>query len=76
MTGDDNYSHVNRDNLRQPIQMQWPKKQETFSQFFSWFLKSTLKFEKLQKKMILIADVFPNIADVFPKLLTPKNEVG
>ena len=56
--------------------MQWPKKQETFSQFFSWFLKSTLKFEQFQKKMILIADVFPNIADVFPKLLTPKNVVG
>ena len=50
MTGDDNYSHVNRDNLRQPIQMQWRKKQEAFSQFFSRFLKSRLNFEGFQKR--------------------------
>ena len=34
----------------QPIQMQVSPKQETFSEFFSAFLKSKLNFEDFQKK--------------------------
>ena len=45
MIADGKYSLLNRDNLRQPIQMQVSQKQETFSEFFSAFLKSSLNFE-------------------------------
>ena len=41
-------------------------KQKTFSQFFASFLKSILNFELFQKRMTLIAEVFP-------KLRTPKH---
>ena len=34
----------------QPIQMQVSRKQKTFSEFFSAFLKSSLNFEHFQKK--------------------------
>ena len=45
----------------QPIQIVLSHKQKTFSQFFSAFLKFTLNFNVLEKKMILIADVFPKL---------------
>ena len=38
--------------------MQLSQKEQTFSQFISIFLKSSLNFENFQKKMILKADVF------------------
>ena len=41
---------LNRDNLRQPIQMQLSQKQKLFSQFFPVILKSRLNFEHFQKK--------------------------
>ena len=41
--------------------MQLSPKQETFSEFFSTFLKSSLNFEHFQKKMTLIGEVFPNL---------------
>ena len=50
LIGDGKYSLFNRDNLTQPIQMQVSRKQETFSQFFAAFLKSSLNFEHFQKK--------------------------
>ena len=68
LTADDQYSLLNRDNLTQPIGKQLFQKQKYFSQFFLAFLKSTLNFEHLQKKMTFIADLFP-------KLRTPKNVV-
>ena len=61
LTDDDKYSLLYRDNLKQPIQILLSQKQKTFSQFFSPFLKSTLNFEHFQKKMTLIADVFPKL---------------
>ena len=61
LTADDKYCLLYRDNLTQPIQIRLSQKQKTFSQFFSAFLKSTLNFEHFQKKMTLIADVFPKI---------------
>ena len=48
------------------IQMHLCKKQKTFSEFFSAFFESALNFEHFQKKMTLIAYVFP-------KLPTTKN---
>ena len=35
--------------------------QKIFSQFFSAFFESALNFEHFQKKMTLIAYVFPNL---------------
>ena len=46
--------------------MHLSQKQKIFSQFFSKFFKSALNFEHFQKKMTLIAYVFP-------KLPTTKN---
>ena len=48
------------------IQMHLSQKQKIFSEFFSAFFKSALNFEQFQKKMTLIAYVFP-------KLTTTKN---
>ena len=50
LSADGKYSLFNRDNLTQPIQMQLSRKQKTFSEFFSAFLKSSLNFEHFQKK--------------------------
>ena len=50
LSADGKYSLFNRDNLMQPIQMQVSRKQKTFSQFFSAFLKSNLNFEHFLKK--------------------------
>ena len=61
LTDDDKYCLLYRDNLTQTIQILLSQKQKTFSQFFSPFLKSTLNFELFQKKMTLIADVFPKL---------------
>ena len=48
------------------IQMHLSQKEKIFSQFFSAFFKSALNFKHFQKKMTLIAYVFP-------KLTTTKN---
>ena len=50
LSADDKYSFLNRDNLTQPIQMQLSRKEKTFSEFFSQFLKSSLNFEHFQTK--------------------------
>ena len=50
LTADDKCSLLNRDNLRQPIQMLLSPKQKTFSQFVSTILKSILKPKHFQKK--------------------------
>ena len=50
LSADGKYSLFNRDNLTQPIQMQVSRKQKTFSEFFSAFLKSSLNFEHFEKK--------------------------
>ena len=61
LTDDEKYSLLYRENLTQPIQLLLSQKQKTFSGFFSAFLKSTLNFAHFQKKMTLIADVFPKL---------------
>ena len=50
----------------QTIQTHWSQKQMIFSEYFSEFFESALNFEYFQKKMTLIAFVFP-------KLPTTKN---
>ena len=50
MIPDDKYSLYKRDNLMQPIKMHLSQKQKSFSHFFSVFPKSTLNFERFQKK--------------------------
>ena len=50
LTGDDKYFLVNRDNLRQPIQMQLSQKQKTSSEFVSVFFKFISNFEHFLKE--------------------------
>ena len=66
LTADDKYSLISRDNWMQTIQMQLSQKQNVFSEFFFAFFESALNFEPFQKKMTVIAYVFP-------KLPTTKN---
>ena len=61
LSEDDKYCLLYKDNLLQTLQILLSQKQKTFSEFFSAFLKSTLNFEHFQKKMTLIADVFPKL---------------
>ena len=49
LTAEDKYSLLNRDNLRQPIQVQLSQKQKAFSEFVAALFKSGLSFEYLQK---------------------------
>ena len=50
LTPDDKYSLLNRDKVKQPIQILLSEKQKSFSQFFSSFLKSTLNSQHFRKK--------------------------
>ena len=59
LAADDRYPVPNRENLMIPIEMQLSQKQKTFAYFFSAFLKSTLNFEDLKKKVTLIDFVLP-----------------
>ena len=61
LSEDDKYCLLYRENLTQPIQILLSQKQKTFSQFCAPFSKSPLNFEHFQKKMTLIADVFPKL---------------
>ena len=68
LTYDDKYSLLYRDILMQPIQIPFSQKHKTFCQFFSPFWKSTLNFERFQNEIT-------HIADVFPKLPSPKKMI-
>ena len=50
LTANDKCFLLNRDNLKQLIQMHLSEKQKTFSEFFSAILKSRLNFEHFPKK--------------------------
>ena len=60
------YSHSNTDNLPLPFQMQLSKKLKRFSSLFIAFSESALNFEHFREKKKFIAQVFP-------RLLTPKD---
>ena len=61
LTDNEKYSLLYRDNLTQQIQILLSPKPKTFSQLSSEILKSTLNFAHFQKKITLIADVFPKL---------------
>ena len=67
LSEDDKYCLLYNDNLLQPIQIHLSQKRNTFSDFFSAFLKSTLNFEHFEKKVTLISDVFPKLPS--PKMV-------
>ena len=67
LTDDDKYSLLYRDNLLQPIQIHLSQKRNTFSQFFSAFLKSRLNFEHFEKKVTLLSELFPKLPS--PKMV-------
>ena len=64
-TVDEKYHLLTRDYLRKSIQMHLFDKQKDSSHLFCPFFKPTLNFQHFQKKMTVIAYVFP-------KLRTPK----
>ena len=61
-TADDKYSLISRDKWMQTIQMFLSQEQQIFSHFFLAFFESALNFKHFQKKMTLIAYVFPKLA--------------
>ena len=62
LPADEKYYLLNRDNLAQPIKMQFSQKQKTFYQFPFAFLKPITNYNHFPKKMTLRADVFPEIS--------------
>ena len=60
-SADDMYSLISKENSMQTIQRHLSQKQKIFSQFFSAFSESALNFKQFEKKMTLIAYVFPNL---------------
>ena len=60
-TADDKYSLISRDNWMQTIQKHLSQKQKIFFEFFSAFFEFALNFGHFQKKMTLIAYVFPKL---------------
>ena len=59
MTANDKYSLLNGGNLTQPFPMHLSQKQKTFSKNSCAFFQSKLNFENFQKRMTLIAYVYP-----------------
>ena len=68
MRTDGKYSLLDRDNLKQRIQIQLSQKQKTFSHFFLHFWNLVQIWNIFKKNMTLMASVFS-------KLRTPKNMV-
>ena len=66
LTADDRYSLISKNKWEQTIQMHLSQKPKILSELFCAFFEFVLNFEHFQKKMILIAYVFP-------KLPTTKN---
>ena len=61
MTANDKYSLNSKDKRIKRIQMLLSQKENIFSRFFSAFLETALNIEHFQKKMTLIAYVFPKL---------------
>ena len=68
MTTDDKYSRRNMLNFSQQLEAPLSQKQKTFSAFFIAFPKCALNLEHLEKKMSILAKLFP-------ELLIPKEVV-
>ena len=61
LTANDKYSLISKDKWMKTFKMLLSQKQNIFPQFFSSFFESALNFEHFQKKMTLIAYVFPQL---------------
>ena len=61
LTGNDTYSLNSKDKSMQTIQMHLSQKPNIFSELFCAFFEFVLNFEHFQKKMTLIAYVFPKL---------------
>ena len=61
LTANNKYSVFSKDKWMQTIQILLSQKQKIFSGVFSAFLEFALNFEHFQKKMTLIAYVFPKL---------------
>ena len=62
LTADDRYSLISKNKWIQTIQMLLSQKKNIFPPFFTSFFEFPLNFEHFQKKMTLIAYVFPKLA--------------
>ena len=61
LTANDKDSLNSKDKLMQTIQMLLSQKKNIFSGVFSAFFESALNFEHFQKRMTVIAYVFPKL---------------
>ena len=61
LTADDRYSLISKNKWMQTIQMHLSQKPKFFSELFCAFFEFVLNFEHFQKKMTLIAYVFPKL---------------
>ena len=61
LTANDKYSLISKDKWMQTIQMDLSEKRKIFCQFFSAIFEYALNFGYFQKKMTLIAYVFPKL---------------
>ena len=61
LTANYKYSLISKDKWMQTIQMDLSQKRKIFSEFFSAVFESALNFGYFQKKMNLIAYVFPKL---------------
>ena len=59
LTADDRYSLISKNKWMQTIQMHLSQKPKIFSELFWAFFEFVLNLEHFQKKMTLIAYVFP-----------------
>ena len=61
LTADDSYSVISKNKWMQTIQMHLSQKPKIFYELFCAFFEFVLNFEHFQKKMTLIAYVFPKL---------------
>ena len=61
LTADDRYSLISKNKWMQTIQMHLSQKPKIFSELFWTFFEFVLNLEHFQKKMTLIAYVFPKL---------------
>ena len=61
LTADDKYSLISKEKWKQTSQMHLSQKRNIFSEFFSAVFESALNLEQFQKKMTLMAYVFPKL---------------
>ena len=64
LTADVKYPLQDCENLQLPIQMQLFGKGKKFSQFSVPFLESTSNFKHFEKRIIIIANVYPKLQKV------------